>query len=60
MVKNNSTREDAFYQSEWVKTNSSWVTLFFHFKCVAANASECWRKFTQVRESAFFLGNEWN
>ena len=28
-IENNSTWEAAFYQSEWVKVNSSWVVLFF-------------------------------
>ena len=35
-IENNSTWEDAFYQSEWAKINSIWV----HFMCVAANAFE--------------------
>ena len=39
-IENNSTWEDALYQSEWVKINSIWVILIFHFMCVAANASE--------------------
>ena len=28
-VENNSTWKGAFYQSEWVKINSSWVILIF-------------------------------
>ena len=28
-IENNSTWGGAFYQSEWVKINSSWVTLVF-------------------------------
>ena len=28
-IENNSTWEGAFYQSEWAKINSSWVTLVF-------------------------------
>ena len=28
-IENNSTWEGAFYQSEWVKMNSSWVILVF-------------------------------
>ena len=36
-MKNNSTREGAFYQSESFKMNS---TLDFHFMCFAANTSE--------------------
>ena len=34
-IENNSTWESAFYQSEWVKINSSWVTfIFFAILCV--------------------------
>ena len=39
-TENNSAWEGAFYQSDWVKINSSWVILVFHFMCVAANAFE--------------------
>ena len=39
MIESNSTWEGAFYQSEWVKINSSWV-IFFHFMCAVANTSE--------------------
>ena len=39
-IENNSTSEVAFYQSEWVKINSSWVIIVFLFMCVAANAFE--------------------
>ena len=28
-IENNSTWEGAFYQSEWLKTNSRWVVLVF-------------------------------
>ena len=28
-IENDSAWEDAFYQKEWVKTNSSWVILIF-------------------------------
>ena len=40
MIKNNTTLQGVFYQSEWVKINSSWAILVFQFMCVAANASE--------------------
>ena len=33
-VKNKPTWEVAFYQSDWVKINSSWVILFFCTLCV--------------------------
>ena len=39
-IKWNSSWEDAFYPSEWVKIHSCWVILVFHFMYVAANASE--------------------
>ena len=42
-TKNNSIWKNVFYrnewQNEWVKINSSYFQ-FFHFKCVAAHASE--------------------
>ena len=40
-IENNSTWEGAFYQSEWVKINWSWVALvFFHFMCIVVSTSE--------------------
>ena len=39
-IENNSTWDDAFYENDWIKINSSWVTLVFHFICIVANASE--------------------
>ena len=39
MTENNSTWGSAFYQSEWVIINSSWIILVY-FMCVAANASK--------------------
>ena len=32
--KFNSRLENAFYQMEWVKNNSIWVTFILYFKCV--------------------------
>ena len=94
-IENNLTLEGAFYQSEWVEINSSWVIfIFFFFKCKPSHVSEwfcrphlaimnafhtilnfhfnkqilypcklaspSWWESAQVRESTFFLGNEWN
>ena len=53
-IDNNSTWEGAFYQSEWVKTNSCWVSLVFHFMCVAANASQLFCM-TRLENSERFL-----
>ena len=39
-IENNSTWEGAFYQSAWVKINSSWVILVFSIYGVAADASK--------------------
>ena len=39
-IENNSTWEGAFYQIEWVKFTEVELLSFFHFLCVAANASE--------------------
>ena len=40
-IENNSTWEDAFYQSELVKINSSWVIFIFSlYVCIVANASK--------------------
>ena len=33
-IENNSTWEGAFYQNEWVKINSSWVSFVFFTLCV--------------------------
>ena len=35
-----STWEGAFYQSEWVEINWSWIFLFFYFIYAAVNSSE--------------------
>ena len=40
-IENNWTWEGAFYQSEWVnEITQVELFYFFHFMCVAANASE--------------------
>ena len=38
-IENNSASEGAFYQSEWAKLTQVVLFYFFHFMCVAANAS---------------------
>ena len=52
--KNNLSSEGLFYQSEWVKINSSWVTLFFHFMCDAVNASELFCMAQLANNECFF------
>ena len=39
-IENYLTWEGAFYQSEWVKINSSGVIFVFTLLCVAANTSQ--------------------
>ena len=54
-IENNSTWEGAVYQSEWVKINSTWVTLVIHFMCVAANPSELFRMVHSANIEHFFI-----
>ena len=55
-IENNSTSNGAFYQSEWVKNNSSWVSLVFRFIYVAANASElfCMVHLTNIERFLYY------
>ena len=53
-IENNSTWEGAFYQSEWVEINSSWVQTFFHFMCAAADACKMFCK-AHLANNEYFL-----
>ena len=54
-TENNSFWEGAFYQSKWVKIDSSWVFLFFHFLCVAVNASKLFRMAQQILRAFYTI-----
>ena len=58
-IKNNSTWEGTFYQSDWVKIDSCSVILVFHFMCVAANASElfCMAHLSNINNAFYTILN---
>ena len=54
-IENNSTWDGLFYQSKWVKINSSRVFSVFHFMYVAVNAPNCFLCYIQLKIlNAFF------
>ena len=54
-IENNSTWEDAVYQSEWAKINSSWVMSVFFTLCVAANAFKLFCMAYLANTERFFI-----